>query len=139
METHLKDKKRQRYPSLGMDTQLRRELLDRILTLCWTFWGTVKSLSVVVRIPFYISKAMCKDSNFFTSLPRHFFRVFFFLFFFFCVVMFYYGRCEVTGVLWFWFTFHQWLKWLKDAGLLFLCLLAISVPSLKKYLLKSFA
>ena len=45
--------------------------------------------------------------------------------------MFYSGRCEVILI--------YISPMINDAGLLFMCLLAISVPSLKKYLLKSFA
>lgn len=56
---------------------------------------------------------------------------------------FFFLRCYVL----FWYVWSDWClvilicisPMINDAGLLFMCLLAISVPSLKKYLLKSFA
>ena len=119
METHLKDKKRQRYPYLGMDTQLGRELLHCMVILCWTFWGTVKLFSAVVSIPFYISIAMHKGSNFFMSLPTHFFLSFFF-FFLLCYVLFWKvwsGWCLVILIC--------ISPVINDAGHVFMCLLAI--------------
>ena len=54
--------------SVLLGIHLGVELLDHMVTLCLTFWGTAK-LSSKVAAQFYIPTAMCKSSNFSASSP----------------------------------------------------------------------
>ena len=54
--------------SVLLGIHLGVELLDHMVTLCLTFWGTA-NLSSKVAAQFYIPKAMCKSPNFSASSP----------------------------------------------------------------------
>ena len=109
---------------LKVEFYLEVELLDHMVTLCLTLWGTATLLSPQELYHFIFLAAMHQGSNFSVSLPT--------------LIIFLYVIVILLGVKWY-LLVSIYISWITndDVEHLLMCLSVICISFLEKCLLKT--